>query len=324
MKNLIYVLLIFAPFLGFGQESREFSVEFKPKQHSLSSKEKYTKEIDGLYKFWMYYVEVNFNGIDEKKENYSIQFVQDNFESEIYYSDQKSFEIRRFMPSSYKFYALGKVYNKVTNQIIRQDTIHFEAQDHVKLDDCDCEALMIPKTKIEDGIQWRFCANRMQFSRVGEKIENFSFEDINEKRYNLNDFKNKIVFINAWFIGCVPCIGELPLLKELASRYENDKEIVFLTFVRTEKNKLLSKKKLYGDSYDNFIMVSNDNFHLEDYFGMTGYPTNYILDKKGVFRFMTNGYPLLKGMQYKDYKKGFINEHVLTNYIDIISKLKEQ
>lgn len=327
MKKLRYLfigLILCVSFKSFAQETRELKIEFKPKQYDLRNKARFTDEIDGLYKYWKYVAFVEYSNLNTEVENFSVQFYQKNFESEKHYSKGIKQEINWYMPSSNVFYVIGEVFNKKSKEVIQRDTIKLEAKDHIKLKNGNCDNTFVEGNKIDDSVKWRFCANKDQFSYVGNQIEDFTFTSIDDKQYKLSDFKNKIVFINAWFVGCAPCIGELPLLKKLSEKYKNNSDVVFITYVNTNKEKVLSKKKLFGDSYDNYIMVTNDNFKLSDYFGMTGFPTNYILDGNRRFRFMTNGYPLENGMKYKDYKAGFINEKVYNGYIEIIDKLLSQ
>ncbi len=47
---------------------------------------------------------------------------------------------------------------------------------------------------------------------------------------NLKDLsKNKITLINSWFIGCNPCMLEMPSLNKVYNKYKNNNKVCFLT-----------------------------------------------------------------------------------------------
>jgi thiol-disulfide isomerase/thioredoxin len=57
---------------------------------------------------------------------------------------------------------------------------------------------------------------------------NFSFKSLDNKKYELKNFKGKLVIIHFWASWCAPCVVELPSLIKLGRDYPND--IVILAF----------------------------------------------------------------------------------------------
>ncbi|WP_420577286.1 peroxiredoxin family protein [Ekhidna sp.] len=125
---------------------------------------------------------------------------------------------------------------------------------------------------------------RMFYEADVDPAPEFSVEDIYGNKYTLADLKGKAVVINFWFIGCAPCIVEMPGLNKLVELYE-DEDVVFLAFALDSKSSLenfLEKKEF---KY-NIIASSRE---IADMFDVTGYPTHVILDKKGNVRSVLSG-----------------------------------
>jgi len=57
----------------------------------------------------------------------------------------------------------------------------------------------------------------------------FTFNDINGEEVSFSDFRGKIVYIDCWATWCVPCIKEIPYLKQLEKDFHG-KDIVFVSF----------------------------------------------------------------------------------------------
>lgn len=62
----------------------------------------------------------------------------------------------------------------------------------------------------------------------GEKAPEFTFENKDQQKISLSDFKGKLVYIDFWATWCGPCRKEIPFLKELEHEFKN-KEIVFIS-----------------------------------------------------------------------------------------------
>ncbi len=64
------------------------------------------------------------------------------------------------------------------------------------------------------------------------KLNQFWFEDISGKKYNLDTLKGKVVYVDCWFPSCPPCRAEMPYAKLLQSRLTTmglDSNIVFVS-----------------------------------------------------------------------------------------------
>ncbi len=100
---------------------------------------------------------------------------------------------------------------------------------------------------------------------------------------SLDDFKGKYVYIDLWATWCMPCIKEIPSLKELEKEYK-DKNIEFVSISVDNKNdyekwkKLVKQKKLGGVQ-----LFADENLEssFTKAYGVVGIPRFIFIDAKG-------------------------------------------
>jgi len=71
--------------------------------------------------------------------------------------------------------------------------------------------------------------------------------DLNGRHTTLHALaKNKVIFIDNWFIPCPPCFREMGMLHKLYFKYKSDKNVSFITICRTDTGivkKFMAKDK---------------------------------------------------------------------------------
>jgi peroxiredoxin len=121
---------------------------------------------------------------------------------------------------------------------------------------------------------------------IGLKFPSFTATTIDNTTYTLNDLRGKVVLINLWFIGCPPCVAEIPMFNELQNEFSR-KDFVILSF-GLDDNK--SIEEFIKKHPINFSVFANSSNLITNKFKMTfGYPTNLFLDKDGQLIDFTNG-----------------------------------
>src|SRR5690606_4763150 len=104
---------------------------------------------------------------------------------------------------------------------------------------------------------------------------NWSLRDENNKVYNLQEAKGKVVLINFWATWCPPCIAEMPSMQKLYNDY-NDK-IVFL-FVTNEGLDVINPF-LKKHQYTFGVYRPESNYPAQ--FDVTSIPRTFLIDKDG-------------------------------------------
>ncbi len=102
-------------------------------------------------------------------------------------------------------------------------------------------------------------------------------------KVDLNQFTDKVIFINFWATWCPPCIAEMPQMQNLYEKYGD--QVVFL-FVTNEELPVAEK------------FINNKKFSLPVYIPITQYPTDFdtnslpttfIVSKKGELVLVKHG-----------------------------------
>ncbi len=122
------------------------------------------------------------------------------------------------------------------------------------------------------------------------KPVSFSYIDKNGLSYTNETFKNKVVLVEYWFIGCAPCYLKMLELKKLAEHYKNNKNFVLLTVDAGEIDSYEKFRKeadlLSPGMINTYDSASRTGIILD----VTGYPTEFLIDRKGIIRNEFVGY----------------------------------
>ena len=117
---------------------------------------------------------------------------------------------------------------------------------------------------------------------VGKPAIAFDLLDYDGNRITSESLKGKVTVVNFWFKECKPCIQEMPELNELVSTLKTNQNVQFLAFSLTEKDQLPSFFKKH--TFDYRIIPNSQSYAAEN--GITGYPTNMIIDQQGNIAFL--------------------------------------
>ncbi|WP_406826740.1 TlpA family protein disulfide reductase [Pedobacter sp. KACC 23697] len=121
--------------------------------------------------------------------------------------------------------------------------------------------------------------------REGDLFNGLKITDMNGNKYDLRDSTGKIFVLNFWFINCPPCKSEIPQLNELVAKYKDNKDVVFLAIALDEKYDLKSFLKSTAFDYN----IVDGGKYIANKYGVKGYPTHVVVDKKGYIAFSTLG-----------------------------------
>jgi thiol-disulfide isomerase/thioredoxin len=105
------------------------------------------------------------------------------------------------------------------------------------------------------------------------------------------EWKGKVVFLDFWATWCGPCIRSFPGVQKLYDKYKNNPDVVFAivnVWERVEDRFDVVKSFLNKNTYTFPVYYDLKDEMVKGY-GVTGIPTKFILDKKGIGRFMEVG-----------------------------------
>lgn len=111
----------------------------------------------------------------------------------------------------------------------------------------------------------------------------FAAIDLEGKAVKLSDLKNKVIYIDVWATNCLPCIEQLPYIRQMQERYRENKDIVLL-YVSLDKDSALLKRFLKQKSFQGMHWQDPREFSSEiaQQYNISGIPRYIVIDKKGL------------------------------------------
>ncbi|MEO7213776.1 TlpA disulfide reductase family protein [Mucilaginibacter sp.] len=118
---------------------------------------------------------------------------------------------------------------------------------------------------------------------IGEKKELFSAKDVDGNKVDFKALAGKVIVLNFWFIACEPCKQEIPELNKLVA---NNPDVVFIGIGLDLKYEIKDFLKVTPFNYRQIYDAREDC----NRYGINSYPTNVVIDKKGVTRYSSSGF----------------------------------
>ncbi len=128
-----------------------------------------------------------------------------------------------------------------------------------------------------------FCIPLFNCTGNQSELDKIELHTLDGTPIDMDDFKNKTVFINFWATWCKPCIQEMPTIAK-AQELLKDKNVVFL-FPSNESVDLIEGFKERRSFDFNYVQVQN----LEA-LNIMALPTTYIFNPKGELIFSEAGF----------------------------------
>lgn len=116
------------------------------------------------------------------------------------------------------------------------------------------------------------------YKKKGKPLAGFNFVDLNGNPYTLKNTKGKYVVVKFWFIGCLPCIKEMPELNEIVAHNKDRKDVIFLSIALDPEPEL--RKFLTAKRFD-YNTVGNKKNYVADTLAINQFPTHLVIGKDG-------------------------------------------
>ncbi len=118
--------------------------------------------------------------------------------------------------------------------------------------------------------------------KIGGQFADFEQTNTNGKKIRLSDFKGKYVLLDFWGSWCLPCREESPNLVKVYKAYKA-REFEILG-VAADENKQSWLKAVKEDkmTWENVCDLKGDKNEAALIYGISAYPTNYLINEKGI------------------------------------------
>ena len=125
-------------------------------------------------------------------------------------------------------------------------------------------------------------ATAPEFSVTDDDGSTYQLNDLDGNPIRLADLKGKAVWVNFWTTWCPPCQSEVPILRDLATRYKDrGLEVVAISVQETSPADVKAYATKYQLPYTIGFDGSGKIFHAYKAYGL---PTQVFIDPNGVIR----------------------------------------
>jgi len=113
-----------------------------------------------------------------------------------------------------------------------------------------------------------------------EKAPDFVLPDIEGNEFQLSDADGKVVILDFWATWCPPCQEAVPHLNELQKKFgDQGLQVVGIALDRKGLRAVRPFAEKYKVSYK--LLVGDYSKVVEDYGGIVGIPTLFVIDRQG-------------------------------------------
>ena len=117
--------------------------------------------------------------------------------------------------------------------------------------------------------------------KVGDKFVDFSQKDTSNNGVKLSDFKDKVVLLEFWGSWCGPCREGNPSLVKIYNEFKLKGFAILGVASETDKKQWLKAIKMDGLLWTNVTDLKGNNNKAAIIYGVSGYPTNFLIDRNG-------------------------------------------
>jgi peroxiredoxin len=103
----------------------------------------------------------------------------------------------------------------------------------------------------------------------------------------LSEYRGKIVYLDFWASWCAPCLTAVPEIEKIRSEFPAEAFQIVAVNLDRKKKKALRFLEKHPVGYPN---ASDPKGRLPDLFGVETMPTSYLIDAKGVIRYVHRGF----------------------------------
>lgn len=107
-----------------------------------------------------------------------------------------------------------------------------------------------------------------------KNIPDFSMTDSSGDLIQLSKIAEPYILLDFWFVGCKPCMQDIPLLEEIKTKYSNRIKILSVNSVDTKEQVLSWISK---ESYRFPVIILDSNSESIKYFKPQQYPTYHLI-----------------------------------------------
>lgn len=123
---------------------------------------------------------------------------------------------------------------------------------------------------------------------VGDRAPEFSAPSLDGKgNVSLGQFRGKVVYVDFWASWCAPCLKAIPEIEAMRKELPADRFQILAVNLDQQTKKALRFLEKNPIGYPS---ASDPKGRLPKQFGVDTMPTSYLIDDKGVIRYVHRGF----------------------------------
>lgn len=126
---------------------------------------------------------------------------------------------------------------------------------------------------------------------TGVRAPNFTLPTLDGKTFTLADYSKspgKVVVVDIWATWCPPCRAEIPYLVKMNKKFAE--KPVKIVGIAIDQGKPEISSFVKSQKIDYIIGLDPNAAVIGDSYKVGGIPATYIIDKKGVIRYVHSGF----------------------------------
>lgn len=244
-----------------------------------------TKEDNNLLRknYYAWFGYLNLLGLDQKTlvRSYRIcDFLYKKAKFEIFF--YRSLKSNTKTPN-FTFEDLYKSILEKHNGIIRDKTILLAFNTNMVYK--NGKTFLETAYKIMGNNTFRVSIERL-INNYSGSVYNYELMDQYGKSRKLSEFRGKLLVLDFWFTGCLPCLQLAKELKPIVRSYQENKNIEFIS-ISVDKNKEMWLKSVREETYSHrdqanlFTNELGEQHPIIKNYNIPGYPVLFLISKTG-------------------------------------------
>ncbi|MBU1937968.1 TlpA family protein disulfide reductase [bacterium] len=122
---------------------------------------------------------------------------------------------------------------------------------------------------------------------LGNQVDNlansFTLPSDWNRDFSLQDWRGHVILVNFWFVACVPCALEFPYLQQVYEESGGDNGFQIFAVNSSDGLEYIQDYRIQSDLTLPFLL--DGDRAVGQAYGVAIYPTNFLVDKRGVIRY---------------------------------------
>jgi peroxiredoxin len=120
-------------------------------------------------------------------------------------------------------------------------------------------------------------------NQVDDLAQGFRLDSDWNQDFTLQDWRGHVILVNFWFVACVPCALEFPFLQQVYEESGGDGGFQIFSVNSWDGLEYIQDYRVQHNL--TFPFLIDDNYAVSQAYSVAVYPTNFLIDKRGVIRY---------------------------------------